>query len=77
MLPIEIIVPVAGLVVGVPNTIIDLKHRKNYEPGNGWEYYSNLAKQGSREGKFMIRSTVFAFYLVLAIIGDIFYELSR
>ena len=64
---------------GIPNQIIDYKHRKKkaYEPGDAWAYYSRLSKEGSAEGKFMMWSTycgiafivVFLAYLALNLFG--------
>ena len=76
---IEIILAVFFIVIGIPNQIIDRKHRKRkaYEPGNAWEYYAKLGKEGNWEGKFMIWSGVLAIYLVLGILGHTFYLLAK
>ena len=77
MLTLKIIVAVFMVVLGIPTKIIDAKHRRNkaYLPGNAWEYYSKLGKEGNWEGKFMIWSGVLGFYLVLGILGYTFYAL--
>lgn len=64
---------------GIPNQIIDYKHRKKkaYEPGDAWAYYSRLSKEGTAEGKFMMWSTycgiafiaVVLAYLALGLFG--------
>lgn len=79
MITLEIVVPVFMIVVGIPNKIIDNKHRKRnaYEPGNAWGYYAKLSKEGNREGKFMMWSGYLAIGLVLALFVDLFYTLSR
>jgi hypothetical protein len=79
MLTIKIIVAVFTVVLGIPNKIIDAKHRKwkAYLPGNAWEYYAKLSKEGDWEGRFMIWSGVLAIYLVLGILGYAFYALAR
>lgn len=75
----KIIAAVFAVVLGIPGKIIDRKHRKQraYEPGNAWEYYAKLGKEGSWEGKFMIWSGVIGFYLVLGILGYMFYVLCQ
>lgn len=66
-------------VIGIPNRIIDYKHRKNkaYEPGNEFSYYNQLAKEGSWEGKFMVASGFLAMYFILGVLLYGFYVLAR
>jgi hypothetical protein len=79
MLNIELIVTIFAIVLGIPNRIIDIKHRKRkaYEPGHAWGYYSKLNKGGSWEGKFMMWSGYSGIVLVLVIIADTFYSLAN
>lgn len=79
MLTIKIIVAVFAVVLGIPNKIIDYKHRKKgaYEPGNAWEYYSKLSKEGNWEGRFMMWSGVLGIYLIFGILGYTFYALCK
>lgn len=53
---VKVIVMLIAVLVGIPNQMIDYRHRKNrdYEPGNAWEYYARLRREGSWEGKFMM-----------------------
>ena len=68
MIFFQIAVAIFAIVFGIPNQIIDYKHRKNkaYEPGDAWAYYSKLAKEGSAEGKFMMWSSYCGIGLVVA-----------
>ncbi len=79
MAVLKIISLIALVVIGIPNTLIDHKHRKRkaYGHGNAWAYYSELAKAGSWEGKFMMWSGYVCIWLVILTIGFGFYELSR
>jgi hypothetical protein len=65
------------IFLGIPNQIIDYKHRKNYEPGNVWGYYAKLSKEGSWEGKFMMWSGYTAIAYIVVATGFMFYALSR
>jgi len=47
------------------------------EPGCAWQYYAQLAREGSREAKFMMWSGYISIYMILAIIGVAFYELAQ
>lgn len=79
MLTIKIIAAVFVIIFGIPNQIIDYKHRKReaYEPGNAWGYYANLAKQGNWEGRFLMWSGYLGIVLILTICAYGFYALSR
>jgi hypothetical protein len=76
---LKIIAGVFMLVVGIPNQIIDYKHRKNadYEPGNAWGYYARLAKEGSWEGRFMMWSGYIGIYAIIGVLGYGFYVLAK
>ncbi|WP_146009772.1 hypothetical protein [Janthinobacterium sp. ROICE36] len=56
---------------GIPNQIIDYKHRKKkaYEPGDAWAYYSRLSKEGSAEGKFMMCSTYCGIAFIVVVLA--------
>lgn len=77
MFVLKILAFVLVIVVGIPNNIIDHKHRKRYEPGNAWGYYAKLSKEGSWEGKFMMWSGYIGIAFIVAVIGYSFYALSR
>lgn len=77
MFVLKILVFVFVIVVGIPSQIIDHKHRKQYEPGNVWGYYSKLSKEGSWEGKFMMWSGYIGIAFIVAVLGYAFYALSR
>lgn len=79
MYTLKMIALVFVVVLGIPNQIIDHKHRKRkaYEPGNAWAYYARLGKEGNWEGKFMIWSGVLGIYLILGTLGYGFYALTR
>ena len=51
----NIVVLIFLVGAGIPNAIIDYKHRKKngYTDGNAWAYYSKLSKEGCWEGKFI------------------------
>lgn len=68
MATIKIMAAVYLLVFGIANQVIDYKHRKRnaYEPGCAWQYYSRLAREGSREGKFMMWSGYLGIWLIIA-----------
>lgn len=68
MIFFQIAVAIFAIVFGIPNQIIDYKHRKNkaYEPGDAWAYYSKLAKEGNAEGKFMMWSSYCGIFLMVA-----------
>ena len=76
---LKIIAGVFMLVVGIPNQIIDYKHRKNkdYEPGNAWGYYARLARGGSWEGRFMMWSGYLGIYAIIGVTGYAFYALAK
>lgn len=65
------------MVLGIPNQIIDYKHRKNkaYEPGDAWAYYSRLSKEGNREGKFMMWSGYCGIAFIFVTLGYLAYRL--
>ena len=67
------------IVLGIPNQIIDYRHRKRkaYEHGNAWAYYSRFSKEGDWEGRFMMWSGYIAIVFILASLGYLFYGLSR
>jgi len=75
----RIIAGIYLLIAGVANQVIDYKHRKRnaYEPGCAWQYYSQLAREGSREAKIMMWSGYIAIYFIIAILGVTFYELAK
>lgn len=79
MLTLKIIVALFAVVLGIPNKIIDARHRKReaYEPGNAWAYYAKLGKEGSWEGKFMIWSGYIGIYLIIAVLAYTFYVLCQ
>jgi len=76
---IKIITFLFVILVGIPNQVIDYKHRKRkaYEHGNAWAYYSQLSKEGSWEGKFMMWSAYIGFYCILGMSGFTFYQLCQ
>jgi hypothetical protein len=67
------------VVIGGGNQLIDMKHRKHpdYSPGTAWSYYAKLSKEGNWHGTFMIWSTISGIVLCLAVIGYMFYRLTR
>lgn len=71
MLYLKWMVLVFVIVFGIPNKIIDYKHRKNkaYAPGDEWAYYSRLSKEGKLEGKFMLWSTYCGIGLVVVVLA--------
>jgi hypothetical protein len=79
MITLKIIVAIFMAVIGIPNQLIDYRHRKRnaYEPGNAWGYYAKLSKEGSWEGKFMMWSGYLGIGLIIFILGYAFYALSR
>jgi len=76
---LKVIAGVFLLVFGVPNQVIDYKHRKNkdYEPGNAWGYYARLAREGSWEGRFMMWSGYIGIYAIIGVLGYAFYVLAK
>lgn len=74
---VKIVYAVIFLVLAIPNAIIDYKHRKKnaYPHGNAWAYYSQLAKEGNWEGKFMMWSGYIGIVAILSIIASTFYRL--
>ena len=70
MIYFKIIACIFAIVLGIPNQVIDYKHRKNkaYEPGNAWAYYSKLSAEGSMEGKFMMWTGYFGIALIIAVL---------
>ncbi|GEM_PF-1741477 len=78
MATIKIIAAVYLLVCGIANQVIDYKHRKRnaYEPGCAWQYYSRLAREGSREGKFMMWSGYLGIWLIIATLVTGCYQLA-
>ena len=79
MSAMQIVVLVFYVVIGIPNKIIDHKHRKRegYDRANPAVYYSRLSKEGNWEGKFMIGSGYMGFYCILTVCGIGFYELCQ
>ena len=79
MLTLKIIVAILAIVLGIPNQIIDHKHRKlkAYEPGNAWGYYAKLSREGNWEGRFMMWSGYLGIVLIMFTLGYTFYLLSR
>jgi hypothetical protein len=77
MIFFQIVAIVFVVVFGIPNQIIDYKHRKNkaYEPGDAWAYYSRLSKEGHRDAKFMMFSTYCGIALIFATIAYLAYRL--
>lgn len=65
--------------LGIPNQIIDYKHRKRkaYEHGNAWAYYSKLSKEGNWEGRFMMWSGYLGIYFIIGTLCYAFYALTR
>ena len=65
------LVVVLSSFFGIPNQIIDYKHRKKkaYEPGDAWAYYSRLSKEGSAEGKFMMCSTYCGIAFIVVVLA--------
>lgn len=78
MTTIKIIAAVYLLVFGIANQVIDYKHRKRkaYEPGCAWQYYAQLAREGSREGKFMMWSGYIGIWLMIATLVTGCYQLA-
>lgn len=66
------------LVAGAGNQVIDDKHRKRnaYEPGCAWQHYAKLAREGSREGKFMMWSGHIGIWFIIATIATGCYQLA-
>ncbi|MGI4844294.1 MAG: hypothetical protein ACRYF7_13355 [Janthinobacterium lividum] len=79
MLTIKAIALVLIIVLGIPNQIIDHRHRKRkaYQPGNAWAYYAQLSREGNWEGKFMMWSAYVGIAFVVFVIGHMFYALSN
>ena len=77
MLILKMAALVFVIVLGIPNQIIDYKHRKNYEPGNVWGYYAKLSKEGSWGGKFMMWTGYIGIAYIVVATGYLFYALSR
>jgi len=79
MLTLKIVATLFAVFLGIPNQIIDYKHRKRagYEPGNAWGYYAKLSKEGSWEGKFMMWSGYLGIGFIIAALGYLFYALCR
>lgn len=53
--------------IAIPNIIIDHKHRKKGGRGiqNAWTYYSNLNKEGSWEGRYMMWSRYITIFFAI------------
>jgi hypothetical protein len=77
MLVFQIAVVIFAILVGIPNQLIDYKHRKKnaYEPGNAWAYYSKLSQEGNIEGMFMMWSGYCGISLILATLAYLAYRL--
>lgn len=71
ILSMKLIGVLMTVVLGIPNQIIDYKHRKRkaYEPGDAWAYYSKLSKEGNFDGKFMMFSTYVGITVIIAVIS--------
>ncbi len=76
---LRILALVFVVFIGIPNQIIDYKHRKRklYEHGNAWAYYTKLSKEGNWEGRFMMWSGYLGIYFIFGAIGYTFYLLVR
>jgi hypothetical protein len=76
---LKIIALIFLIVCGIPNQIIDYKHRKRkaYEHGNAWAYYSQLSKKDNWEGRFMMWSGYLGFYLIIGTLCYGFYVLAQ
>ena len=79
MFTLKIIALVFVVVFGIPNQIIDYKHRKRnaYPHGNAWAYYAQLSKEGNWEGRFMMWSGYLGIYLIIGTLCYAFYTLTR
>lgn len=79
MITLKLIVGLFAIIFGIPNMIIDHKHRKRraYQPGNAWGYYAKLSREGNWEGKFMMWSGYAGIALIIASLVYLFYALSR
>lgn len=77
MLLLKLTAVLFAIAFGVPNKIIDYKHRKNkaYEPGNAWAYYAALSKQGSWEGRYMMWSGYAGIGVIVAVLAYLAYRL--
>ncbi len=79
MLALKVVALILIVVLGIPNQIIDYKHRKRkaYVPGNAWSYYARLGREGSWEGKFMMWSAYIGIAFVFVVVGHMFYALAN
>lgn len=79
MFALKIIALALIVFLGIPSQIIDYRHRKRkaYEHGNAWGYYSQLSKEGNREGRFMMWSTYVVIAFLWIVLGYTFYALTR
>lgn len=77
MVILKIFALIFVVVFGIPNQIIDYKHRKRYEPGHAWGYYAKLSKEGNWEGRFMMWSGYIAIYFIIGVLGYTFYLLTQ
>lgn len=77
MVALKIIALIFVLVFGIPNQIIDYKHRKLYEPGHAWGYYAKLSNEGNWAGRFMMWSGYIGIYFIVGALGYTFYLLTR
>lgn len=79
MMTLKIIAAVCAIVLGIPNEVIDSKHRKRkaYEPGNAWSYYAKLSREGNWEGRFMMWSGYLCIGFIMIALGYMFYELCH
>ena len=77
MIFFKIAIALFALVFGIPNQIIDYKHRKReaYEPGDAGAYYSRLSAVGNLEGKFMMWSTYCGIGLIIAALAYVAFRL--
>lgn len=77
MLELKVLTLIFLIVFGIPNQIIDYRHRKRYESGHAWSYYAKLSKEGSWEGRFMMWSAYIGIYFIFGALAYTFYLLVQ
>ena len=77
MLELKVLTLIFLIVFGIPNQIIDDRHRKRYESGHAWSYYAKLSKEGSWEGRFMMWSAYIGIYFIFGALAYTFYLLVQ
>lgn len=77
MAELKVLTLIFLIVFGIPNQIIDYRHRKRYEPGHAWSYYAKLSKEGSWEGRFMMWSAYIGVYFIFGTLAYTFYLLVQ